>query len=63
MIKSCLLCKNYCVHPCQCEHCERYDRFRISEEGKALYQEILDTGFKLGFHQCNKREMEKKEGV
>lgn len=59
MIKSCLLCKNYCVHPCQCEHCERYDKFRISEEGIVLYKEILNLGYMQGF-RSGKREKTKK---
>lgn len=42
MIKNCLLCKNYCQHSCECEHCENYERFKISKEGKELYKKIIE---------------------
>ena len=47
-IKNCLLCKNYNTHPCECVHCEDYDNFRISEDGKALRKEIYDDGYSNG---------------
>lgn len=45
VIKNCLLCKNYNLHPCECTHCEDYDSFRISEDGKKLYKEIFEQGY------------------
>ena len=47
-IKSCLLCKNYNTHPCECEHCEDWDNFRISESGKALREKIYGDGYQDG---------------
>ena len=55
-IKSCLLCKNYNKHPCECEHCEDWDNFRISESGKALREKIYGDGYqdghKDGYDKC-----------
>lgn len=45
IIKNCLLCENNCKHPCECSHCENYDNFRISEDGKALYAKIFEQGY------------------
>ena len=47
-IESCLLCKNYNTHPCECEHCEDWNNFRISESGKALREEIYSDGYEKG---------------
>ena len=47
-IKNCLLCKNYKTHPCECVHCEDYDNFRISEDGKALREKIYGDGYQDG---------------
>ena len=38
-MKSCLLCANSCKH-CVCEHCDNFDNFKISKEGKLLLEEI-----------------------
>lgn len=48
-IKSCLLCENYQTHPCECEHCEDWDNFRISESGKALREKIYGDGYQDGY--------------
>lgn len=45
IIKSCLLCTNYCEHPCECAHCEDYDNFKISQDGKELYEKIFEQGY------------------
>lgn len=47
-IKNCLLCKNYNTHPCECEHCEDWDNFYISESGKALREKIYGDGYQDG---------------
>ena len=47
-IKSCLLCENCNTHPCKCEHCEDWDNFRISEDGKALREKIYGDGYQDG---------------
>ena len=39
-VKSCLLCENYKTHPCECVHCEDWDNFRTSEDGKNLVKRI-----------------------
>ena len=44
-IKSCLLCKNYYEHPCECAHCENHNKFKISEEGEKLYKKIFEQGY------------------
>lgn len=48
MIKSCLLCENYKTHHSECEHCEDWDNFRISEDGKALREKIYGDGYQDG---------------
>ena len=47
IVKNCLLCKNYCKHPCECEHCEDYDNFRISENGKHYIKKFLNKVIKV----------------
>lgn len=47
-IKSCLLCENYKTHHSECEHCEDWDNFRISESGKALREKIYGDGYQDG---------------
>lgn len=34
-MKSCLLCANSCKH-CVCEHCDNFDNYKISKEGKII---------------------------
>ena len=38
-MKNCLLCANSGKH-CVCEHCENYDSFIISNEGKLIINQI-----------------------
>ena len=38
-MKNCLLCANSGKH-CVCEHCENYDNFIISNEGKLTINQI-----------------------
>ena len=38
-MKSCLLCANSGKH-CVCEHCDNFDNYKISKEGKLLLEEI-----------------------
>jgi len=45
VIVHCLLCKNYHNHPCKCVHCENYNNFKFSEDGKKLYEEIFEQGY------------------
>lgn len=47
-IKSCLLCENYKTHHSECVHCEDWDNFRISEDGKALREKIYGDGYQDG---------------
>ena len=38
-MKSCLLCANSNKH-CVCEHCDNFDNYKISKEGKLLLEEM-----------------------
>lgn len=54
IIKNCLLCENYHKHPCECTHCEDYDNFKISKDGKKLYTAIFDQGLSsVGETDCS----------
>lgn len=47
-VKSCLLCENYKTHRSECEHCENWNNFHISESGKALREKIYGDGYQDG---------------
>ena len=38
-MKHCLLCSNLGKH-CTCEHCENYECFKISKEGKSMINQV-----------------------
>lgn len=45
IIKNCLICKNYNQHPLKCAHCDDYDKFKLSNDGRELYKEIFEQGY------------------